>query len=386
MQFYPYRERRIMYNLNQSVEEAPIKLFTSLFINTLSLDDYKIDYDSIANHNGEIIAQGWLNSNDIDHAKGLDQTRASDYDKGHLTTLTSQIEADGLSHLPLVEWDPSTEKFIVLSGHHRVKALCNIAAANDQEDALIPVAVLRFPDVFKKRFWLQVENKHEAAKAHTKNDAIKFICDLRADNYQDWNTRTDENKIKTEVYAALKRAGYTYGGKHRKDIFCSAWNDTARDTIRNIAAANAKSLATAIFNQSNHDTWIKSKSDPQGSQEYIISTGQDASRKCLHIAAQELANSIFKSGMSAYQAPLSKLKAFIYFPAAYKEFKDLKKQREDFIQQQTVNNLVYFSAVNMVVSEIVFPPQFKGKKKSQTEEDYIKYGWDFKFKRYRLKK
>ena len=183
-----------MYNSNQSVEEAPIKLFTSLFINTLSLDDYKIDYDSIEKHDGEIISQGWLNSNDIDHAKGLDQTRASDYDKGHLTTLTAQIESDGLSHLPLVEWDPSTEKFVVLSGHHRIKALCNIAASNDQEDILIPVAVLKFPDVFKKRFWLQIENKHEAAKAHTKTDAIKFICDLRADNYKGWNTRTNENK------------------------------------------------------------------------------------------------------------------------------------------------------------------------------------------------
>lgn len=374
----------MMYNLEN--ESAPIKLFTSLFVTTLSLEDYSNDYDEVTKYNGNIVGSGWVDLSNIDHT-GESQTRGSDYDKGHVVVLASQIEADGLSRLPYVEWDQELENFVVLSGHHRIKAMKKIAEAKGQEQILIPVCVLKFKGFFNKKFWLQRENKHEAAKGHCKNDAIKFIIDLREGNYKNWNTRKDMDNIKNEVYSALTDAGYTYNGRYKKEIYCSAWDDIARDTVRTIAAADATQLAKAIFN-GPMNTWSIDRSASDStliSQTYCITTSQDASRKCLHIAGEELAASMYKTRRSIYEAPLSKVKAFIYFPGAYKTFSDFNEQRKQFITQQEINNRIYFSSVNMIVSEIVFPPQFKGKKKSQTEEEYIKYVWNFQSKKFELK-
>ena len=336
--------------------------FETLFKSKINLNKYKNNFSTIERFKGKVLMGGLTNINNIEISKGSHQTRANDYDVGHVKRLAQQIGADGLTNVPIVEWCSDIEKFCVLSGHHRIYAMKELGYEN------IPVCVVKFSNHMKKAFWLQWENKHEAAKEHSTKDAEKFICDLRQSGFKSWDSRkpSEEEAIKSEVYAALFEAGYTFGGKSKKDIFVRAFSDFKRSTITTVDSKEADKSALAIFNQPK-DKWLGNK--------YVIASGMDASRKCLMVAARERSEYIYLNKINPYEIPESEVSILTYFPAAYKEKRAFTRQRIDYLEKIKILNVVLLKNINLTVDKIVFQPQFKGKN-TDIETAFQHYRWD----------
>lgn len=336
------------------------------------LGKYSFDEDSIEKWNGEIIGTHWISEYNIDDFENH-QTRAKDYDKGHVQELKIQIIADDL-HEAVIGEITSEGKVKILSGHHRVKALIEISREKGEEFALIPFLLVSFENPHDKSFWKQIENKHDAVKRHGKEDAIKFLTDLRSDGYKDWDTRTDEKAIQKEAYEALSEAGYPYVGKYKKEIYVQAFNDLKeRDTIKAIKASDANRDSKVLFDQ-DADRWENNK--------YVIASSLDASRKCLMIAQLARAEAIVSGKVNMVTGDLGEVKMLVYVPSAWKNKKFLVSQRKNYLEKLRNYNILAEKAFNMLVTEVVFPPQFRGKSKTETEQSHQKFAWDFRRKKF----
>ena len=340
--------------------------FEKLFTSRLNWNTYNNNFANIEKCGGKILAAGLVNLNAIEIRKGSHQTRAEDYDKSHVARLAQQIDAARLTNIPFVEWCPDVNKFCVLSGHHRIYAM------KEMKWDQMPVCVLSFKDAKPKAIWLQRENQHEAAKEHTVKDAIKFIDELKSEGHLNWDTRSvsEEDQIKKEVYDILNEAGYTFGGKYKKDIFAKAFSHFTRSTIAQVDAQESDKAAQAMFNQ-ELNCW---KNDT-----YIISSNDNASRKSLFHAFQKRSEEIYEKGLNPWQLPVYNIKVLTYFPSSYKEKRAFEKQRKDFLHSLKSLNLVGFKSVNVIVEHVVFHPQFRGKR-GNNEKDYVHYIWDDKKK------
>ena len=92
---------------------------------------------------------------------GNHQTRVDDLDPQHVSNLKDQIQTNGLSKIPYVEWNEEEESFVPLSGHHRIQAFHNInvdSYGKDDDTSLIPVCVVEFYDDIEREVFLQREN------------------------------------------------------------------------------------------------------------------------------------------------------------------------------------------------------------------------------------
>ena len=358
--------------------------FSGLFHDHVELNNYKNDFDVLSEHGGVIQEAGHTSLSNID-CFGENQTRAKDFDKGHVKILANQIKADGLSKIIFVEWNREEERFTILSGHHRVHAFRTNGEDDNKipDEIWVPICVVSFNDKDKKRMWLHKENQHEASKSHTTKDAEKLIRDLKNEGYKNWDTRdffikkdgkkTPDQTILKEAYDALTQHGYKSGGYGKRKIVIEAFQDGEHDTVMSYVATTADSTAQSIWNQ---------KKDKWESSTYVIASSRDASRKCQQIAVQELARIYCERGQ--YNIKRNKLNMFIYYPGSYQTLEWLNTQRTKFLNQQKINNLLTFRGTNTTVHEVVFAPQFKCSKKKHTENKYIRYRWDYENEEFNL--
>ena len=131
------------------------------------------------------------------------QTRDRDTDVGHVAALASDIEAVGLKSLPYVEWDAATEKFVPLSGHHRLFAMHRNNLKNGLTEELYPVAIVEFSDLLAKEEFLQSQNNHRPSKPHGKDDAVIYLQRLKKRNV--FAGATDKEDIKKIAYPLLTK-------------------------------------------------------------------------------------------------------------------------------------------------------------------------------------
>jgi hypothetical protein len=122
----------------------------------------------------------------IDISRRTHQTRSAGTDAGHIATLAADIRIVGLKVLPYVEWDKEQEKFIPLTGHHRLFAVqANFLAKNLMATNYYEVAVVEFPDDLSRQDFLQAMNNHRPAKPHTKADAVAYLKSLKVQGHFD---------------------------------------------------------------------------------------------------------------------------------------------------------------------------------------------------------
>ena len=335
-------------------------VFEDLFVNKINLDRYQNSFDTITEHGGKILSAGMVPFSKIDISRGAHQTRAKDYDIGHIKILTQQIETDGLACIPTVEWCEDIEKFCVLSGHHRIYAL------KDLNEEKIPIRVVSFSNNLKKEFWKQQENQHKAVKPHTSQDAIKFIIGLKDSGYKSWDTNNNELVVKTEVYDSLREAGYKLGGGVEYKVFMGAFKKFRKSTVTTVSKEEAEKNAQAIFNQPK-DKWKN--------HSYVIASGEDASRKCLMVASGKRCEYIYKNNLNVYSIPKSTISILTYFPAGYKEKSVLDKTRKSYLEKMKMLNKLLFQGINLTVDKIYFEPQLKDKS-GKKEIGYQRYHWD----------
>ena len=347
-------------NLVRFRKQYGTNAFKGLFVNEVDYRMYQNNFDSIKEHGGEILSAGMVPFSKIDISRGAHQTRANDYDIGHIKILTQQIRVDGLSRIPIVEWCEDIEKFCVLSGHHRIYAL------KELNEEAIPVCVANFSNFLKKEFWKQLENQHKAVKPHATQDAVKFIVSLKDNGYKNWNTSKNKDVVKREVYSTLREAGYKLGGAIENRVFMDAFKRFAKSTITTIAKEEAEKDARTIFNQPK-DRW---KNDT-----YVIASGEDASRKCLMVACRTRSEWIYKTNQNLHDIPRGTVNILTYFPKAYKDKNTFEKQRKSYLEKMKILNLIMFRSINLVVEKIYFSPQLKDKK-GKKESGYQRYRWD----------
>ena len=329
-------------------------------------DDYENNSRDIVESGGTIEGYHIIDEGSLLDFKG-GQVRAKDLDKGNIARIKQEIEARGLKEAAVVM--RLGKEFKTISGHHRIEAKIQISRANGETSAHLPVIVVSSNwDEIELDFWKQRENtKHNSSKSHTKDDAIKFIGDLRSKNYRNWANRNDEENIKREVYDALEKAKYTYQGKHRKDIFIGAFDDVVKkDTVKAVSSSDASRDARTIFNQTK-DLWENNV--------YVVGSSQDASRKCLQIALQERGAAILKGEVNPHISPRGEIKMLVHFPPAYKSKDSLKNQRINYLEDLKSVNILQTSSLNCKIVEVVFPMQFRGRTEQESETKNIRFVW-----------
>jgi len=335
-------------------------VFEDFFVNKIDLSNYENDFNSIRKYGGQILASGMVPFDKIEINKGTHQTRANDYDIGHIRILQQQIQVDGLACVPIVEWCEDVSKFCVVSGHHRIYAL------KDLNDEKIPVCVVEFSNEVKKEFWKQQENQHKAVKPHTTQDAVKFIVSLKESGHMNWDTSMDEETVKRQVYDTLRQAGYKLPGKVEQKIFMDAFKKFRKSTITTVSKDDAEKNAQTIFNQPK-DKWKNNN--------YVIASGEDASRKCLMVACRTRCEYIYKNNINTYSIPKGTVSILTYFPAGYKDKKTFNRSRIAYLEKIKILNKLLFSNINLSVDRVYFEPQLKDKT-GKKEVEYQRYYWD----------
>jgi len=157
---------------------------------------------------------------DLDIEGRSAQTRVEDIDEEHVNKLKNDIKARGrLFDPPVVEWDALSEKFVVVSGHHRLFAMQKL------EWDSFPVAAATFPTPWDREEFCQEENNRPPQKNHDQKDAVLYI--RKANKHKRFD-RFNGNKeeIKKECYRLLKKRYASMSrGKHTKVIDESfSWN------------------------------------------------------------------------------------------------------------------------------------------------------------------
>ena len=349
-------------------------------------EQYKNNFSVLTNSNSsKIKAVGYVRYSDI-NTFGNHQTRVDDLDPQHVSNLKDQIQTNGLSKIPYVEWNEEEESFVPLSGHHRIQAFHNInvdSYGKDDDTSLIPVCVVEFYDDIEREVFLQRENtNHEAQKIHTQNDAIRFLQKLKSLNYDSWNDLIkagEFDKVRDSAYKAMKRAGYPYQTTNKMKIFNKAFEgDLKMDTLRTITTKESTSKSTHLWQVPKTDQWINNI--------YVIAGDDNASTKSLKIASRKKLKYVKKNNLYGC-VPLGKIKMHIHF-SAVKSFGALQNRRLNFLDTIVDENRFDYcnQNYNMVVDEIVFPPQFKSGDGKIKETMDMRFIWDYQKRTFVLSK
>ena len=126
----------------------------------------------ILENNGEVVNEDLqLLPSQINWNYKGNQTRAGDLDLGHKAKLSADIKSRGLIEKPLVMFDPKTKMYVPVVGHHRMSVL---RSHIESEKILerIPCGEVKFEGEIDKQLFMQRDNDHPPAKAHTRDDAI----------------------------------------------------------------------------------------------------------------------------------------------------------------------------------------------------------------------
>ena len=111
--------------------------------------------DLVLKNNGKVVDEDiLLDVDQINWSYKGNQTRSGDLDLGHKAALSADIDARGLLDKPLVEFDPQTELYNPVSGHHRLSVLRS-KIETSKSLKLIPCAVVKFGNEVDREFFMR---------------------------------------------------------------------------------------------------------------------------------------------------------------------------------------------------------------------------------------
>ena len=184
----------------------------------INFSDYENDPKDYQRWGGILIEAAEVPWEAISIDKRNHQTRARDTDPGHVARLAADIAVKKLKRLPYVERCPDGEKLIPLSGHHRLFAIRKnfVESKEHQGPMKFPVAIVEFPSKGQRARFKQKENDHRPSKGHSKDDAIRFLRELKDDGEFDG---LEAEEIRTKVYGLLTEFHPRIQGPTKKSVY-----------------------------------------------------------------------------------------------------------------------------------------------------------------------
>ncbi len=336
-------------------------------LSKIEVSNYKNNLSVFREFNAKYIGAYEFDWDQLDIEERTYQTRLKDLDLSLVEALASDIESVGLKTLPYVEYNAKTDKYVVLSGHHRMKA----QRKNNVQDLKTnknkyPAIVLEFDDDINRFEFLQRENNHRPSKAHGKDDAIFYIEKMKS--FGMFNYTNDRQVIKDHVYSMLS--------KHYPRI------KTAAKTAVLEAAFKWKQQQTKIYTveeaseafEKIHGHQVKNV-ESKGDVTHI-NVVFNAARKAIYIANAERVKLMHRGSVSNKMGILITTR----FPSGTT---NIKSARKSAIEELTLmNNKVWGPSGVSLVTELAFLPQIL---QPTREIDPVKYVWSEKLKKFQRK-
>jgi hypothetical protein len=354
-----------------------LKLVTNYTLPTkgyVDISEYKNDFEEIKNSDTmELIQAGLISLSDI-NKDAKHQIRAEDLDVGHSKKLQEQIEAKGLSKVPYVIWDAVLKMFIIISGHHRIEALVQIERDKGiaEEDILIPVVVLEFENEETRDFFIQKENtRHEPAKGASFKDAVLFLQNQYAKNYNNWQSLIKGNikNFKKDVYDALKKADYNFYSNRKENVYKTAFEKELKiDVVKTITTTFANQQATARYNTKKFGEWCNNTN--------VIVSAEDPSTKVLkHVVRKRLKWAEANNRIGLVPKGSVKLISHIGKATGYESLQDKRMTHLETLERE--NKFLYNNPnLNFAVEEVSYLSQFKSGDGSFIEPQ-LRFFWDY---------
>lgn len=348
-------------------------------------EEYRNDLKSIKNepyctYHGS----GYIRYSNLD-VDSHNQVRVGDIDTGHKNNLKNQILCQGLSELPYIEVVHKVNKLPILDGHHRIQALNELhhdESDNEGTSSLIPVYFVEWdktPDGQRAKVdWLHRQNnKHLAGKTQNWADAVRYLKDRIAENYLRWDSRlsleSELKAVKEEMYAALDGVNYSFNGFIKKKVFLKACDTSLNvDTHRMIPSATLVSNCSVAWNlgDGEKDRWVDNN--------YHIATTADASAKNIQHAIRKRIEFMDTNNLLGDMAT-GNMKLFLAVNSGHGSDRSLGRKRKSQLDILSRDNRFGMGAnpfVPILIKEVLFAAQFKGKNGKGSETTHLGFFWD----------
>lgn len=320
--------------------------------------------EKIKNSKGEIVSEHIeLFDCQVDWENKKNQTRDSDYDRGHLAALKADIESRGMKNKPIVEFNSETGLYDVVSGFHR--SIVQRGAAPNKDDQKLVFAEVKFGSNVDRELFMQQENDHPPHKPHTKKDAIRFIKSMRNHGYFD-SANADTEVIKVMVDSLLTKHYCRMNSRSRDEVFHESFKDKKLTRVLTVLKNDIKGFVEKTFKKEKSFKWENDR--------YLCYGDPNNSRKSIAVALEKRVR-MLDSGGASQTGARGKITVVTHFNSSSLE--DLREQRKQFLETEGLLNKWAFGPGNVVIiSDVCFMPQVDGKKGIK-ETKMIRYKWDF---------
>ena len=325
----------------------------------------------ILENNGKVINEDLLLTPDqINWAFKDNQTRSGDLDLGHKAALSADIMSRGLMKKPLVIFDPKTKMYVPLVGHHRLSVLrSHIESLKILKR--IPCGEVEFENQVDKELFMQGDNHHPPAKPHTRNDATRFIRNMRDYGYFD-DAEGDENILKEMCFNLLEQHYCRLNTSRRQDVFHEAFSDKKMTRVLKHTKEDVKSIIDSAFGAKKGFVWKADK--------YLAWGDTNSARKAIAVALEKRVHDLDK-GKVKTSGRRGKISVVTHFSS--KGLVDLGQLRKDFLKtEELLNKHAYGPGKVIIIDRVSFLPQVDGKRGIK-ETKLITYKWDYETEQFK---
>lgn len=327
--------------------------------------------DLILENNGEVINEDLqLLPSQIDWNFKGNQTRSGDLDLGHKASLSADIKSRGLIEKPLVMFDPKTKMYVPIVGHHRLSVL---RSHIESEKILkrIPCGEVKFENEIDKQLFMQGDNDHRPAKPHTRQDAIRFIKNMRTHGYFD-DAEGDEKKLKETCFCLLEKYYCRLNTTRKEDVFHEAFSDKKMTRVLKHTKEDVKSFIESSFKSQKGFVWNRDK--------YLAWGDTNSARKAVAVALEKRVHDLDK-GKVKTSGRRGKISVVTHFSS--KATADLDQLRKDFLKtEELLNKHAYGPGKVIIIDQVSFLPQVDGKR-GVKETKLITYKWDYETEQFK---
>jgi hypothetical protein len=327
----------------------------------------------ILKNNGKVVDENiLLDPDQINWSYKGNQTRSGDLDLGHKAALSADIDARGLIDKPLVEFDPQTEQYNPVSGHHRLSVLRS-KVETSKTLAKIPCASIKFGNEIDREFFMQGENDHPPTKAHTRADATRFIKNMR--NYGHFDSAEgDEETLKEMCFELLESHYCRLNTSKKEDVFHEAFKDRKMTRVLKHTKEDVKSLVERCLGKRKGFKWQNGN--------YLAWGDTNSARKAVAVALEKRVHDLDKGKVKTSGAR-GKVSVVTHFSS--KGIVDLEQLREDFLKtEELLNKHAYGPGKVIIIDEVSFLPQVEGKK-GVKETKLVRYKWNYETEKFNKK-
>tara|TARA_R100000030_G_C3236988_1_gene119685 strand:- start:92 stop:1111 length:1020 start_codon:yes stop_codon:yes gene_type:complete len=313
--------------------------------------------------NGKLVKEDLLVlPSEVDWNYKSNQTRDGDLDKGHLASLTADINSRGILNKPIVEFDKTSGLYNVVSGHHRISAIKSLLK---EEGDKIPCASVQFSSKMDRELFMQGENHHPPTKPHTIKDAVRFIKNMRSYGYFD-SADGDNEVLKAKAFSLLEKHYCRLNETRKNSVFHESFKDREMTRVLTVLKDDLQKTSNTLKEGVKPFKWKDNN--------YYCTGDTNNIRKSVAVSLEARIRDL-DEGRVKVSGSRGKISILTFFSC--KNVKDLQEEREKFLKTETLlNRHCWTPGKLIVIDEISFMPQIDGKQ-GVKESSSITYKWDY---------